>query len=305
MRLGKNSLEAISTFKHLDTYKISENEDDGQIELFQLPINGRNFDYDAVSSKLLESVADYALSWRIKEQYKDQAMYISKKAREKFKEYKSNEGELGELLLFCFLEGHLEAPKILSKLELKTSNNMYINGSDGVHLKKIKDSKYLLIFGESKMYNKIHKGLASAFKSIYDFKNELNSNGSKKTGINFEKGLISSHIDEETFEQDDEEILTALLYPQKTIENKIKIDDGYAIFLGYEINISKEQKKSTNEEFEKEISKKIKLEILNFKDEIYNKIEQNKLIGSTFYVYILPFTDIETNRKKILEQVLI
>ncbi|MGD1818804.1 MAG: HamA C-terminal domain-containing protein [Pleomorphochaeta sp.] len=305
MKLGKNSLKAISTFKHLDSYKISENEADGQIELFQLPINGRNFDYDTVSSKLLESVADYALSWRIKEEYKDQAMLISQKAREKFKEYKSNEGELGELLLYCFLEGHLKAPKILSKLELKTSNKMYVNGSDGIHLKKLKDSNYQLIFGESKMYKRINDGLTSAFESIYEFKNEINSKGTNKSGINFEKGLISSHIDEKTFDQEDEKILTALLYPQNIIEDKIQIDDCYAIFLGYEIEILNEQKKFNNEQFEKEIEIKIKSEIINFKDKIYNKIEENKLIGSTFYVYILPFTEIELNRKKILGQVLI
>jgi hypothetical protein len=51
---------------------------------------------------------------------------LSKKARGKFIDYINNKGgELGELLLYCFLESHLKAPKILSKLELKTSTNHY------------------------------------------------------------------------------------------------------------------------------------------------------------------------------------
>lgn len=50
---------------------------------------------------------------------------------EKFVDYTRNNGELGELLLFCFLETHLGAPQILTKLELKTSISHYVNGADG------------------------------------------------------------------------------------------------------------------------------------------------------------------------------
>jgi hypothetical protein len=304
VKLGNNSQEAISIFKHLDSYNVSSNEDDGKIDLFLLPLNGRDFDYNSVSNNLLESVAEYALSWRIREQNKDKAMFISQKAREKFKDYTQNEGELGELLLFCFLEGYLEAPKILSKLELKTSNKMYVNGSDGVHIKKLKDSKYQLIFGESKMYKNISEGLSAAFNSIYDFKNEINLKGDVKSGINFEKGLISSFIDKITFDQEDEKVLASIIYPKKTITNNIKIEDAYAIFLGYEIDISSEQKRCSTEDFENEIEQKVKLQITDFKDKIYKKMSEKQLIGSTFYVYILPFTDIDKYRKKILGQVL-
>ena len=120
MKLNPNSKNAIKQFKHIKHFIISENQDDGFLDLFLLPINARNFDYNCVSDNLMESIADYSLSWKIRENYKDKAMMLSKKAREKFKEYEKNDGELGELLLFCFLEGHLEAPKILTKLELKT-----------------------------------------------------------------------------------------------------------------------------------------------------------------------------------------
>jgi hypothetical protein len=42
---------------------------------------------------------------------------LSQKARGKFIDYINNKGgELGELLLYCFLESHLKAPKILSNI---------------------------------------------------------------------------------------------------------------------------------------------------------------------------------------------
>lgn len=243
MKLNPNSKNAIKQFKHIKHLFISGNTDDGFLDLFLLPINARNFDYNSVSDNLMESVADYALSWKIRDKYKDKVMTLSRKAREKFKEAAKNDGELGELLLFCFLEGHLDAPKILTKLELKTSNQLYVNGADGVHLKKVSDKKYQLIFGESKAYNDLNRAFDNAFKSIHEFVNEVNAEGNDKSGINFEKGLISSNIESDIFEKDEEEILNVLLYPEEKGNYKFSLDDAFSIFIGYEIDIKDEQQK--------------------------------------------------------------
>ena len=304
MKLNPNSKNAIKQFKHITHSSISENIDDGFLDLFLLPINARNFDCNSVSDNLIESVADYALSWKIRDKYKDKAMALSKKAREKFKEATKNDGELGELLLFCFLEGHLEAPKILTKLELKTSNKLYVNGSDGVHLKKIAEQKYQLIFGESKTYSDLSNAFDNAFKSIGEFVNEINAKGNGKSGINFEKGLISSHIESDIFEKDEEEILNVLLYPEEKGNYKFSLDDAFSIFIGYEIDIKDEQQKCSNDEFPIEIEGKIVNQIETYKGNVYKLIQEYGLMGYTFYVFIMPFTNIDENRKKILKKVL-
>lgn len=304
MKLNPNSKNAIKQFKHIKHLSISENIDDGFLDLFLLPINARNFDYNSVSDNLIESVADYALSWKIRDKYKDKAMALSKKAREKFKEATKNDGELGELLLFCFLEGHLEAPKILTKLELKTSNKLYVNGSDGVHLKKIAEQKYQLIFGESKTYSDLSNAFDNAFKSIGEFVNEINAKGNGKSGINFEKGLISSHIESDIFEKDEEEILKVLLYPEEKGNYKFSLDDAFSIFIGYEIDIKDEQQKCSNDEFPIEIEGEIVNQIETYKGNVYKLIQKYGLMGYTFYIFIMPFTNIDENRKKILKKVL-
>ena len=304
MRINPNSKNAIKQFKHIKHLCISENIDDGSLDLFLLPINARNFEYDCVSDNLIESVADYSLSWKIKEKYKNKYMTLSKKAREKFKDITKNDGELGELLLFCFLEGHLEAPKILTKLELKTSNNLYVNGSDGVHLKKISDKRYQLIFGESKTYQDLSNAFNNAFKSISEFKNELNINGEAKSGISFEKGLISSNVESGIFDETDEDILNVLLYPEDKPNTNIALDDAFSIFVGYEIDISEEQKKYSNDEFPVKIEEKIVTQLEGYNSKIYQLIEKYKLLGHTFYIFIMPFTNIDENRKKILRKVL-
>ena len=187
--------------KDLDKYKKNK------LNLFVLKINSNEFDYDLLINMLLDPVIDYSISRQVKERYKNRPATLSKKAREKFVEYARNNGELGELLLFCFLETHLGAPKILTKLELKTSTSHYVNGADGVHFLKLPDGNYQLIFGESKTYQDIDGAIRDAFKSIYNFKNGINDKGNQKSGIQYEKSLISDNLFKEAFSDEERDFL--------------------------------------------------------------------------------------------------
>ncbi len=151
MNVSPNSKDVIKIFDNIKDIQISSNPDDGILNIFMFPINARNFDYNQISLVLVDSVIDYALSKKNIAKYQNKPGRLSQIARRKFKEYLKNTGELGELLLYCFLEGHLNAPKILTKMEMKTSNKMHVNGSDGVHLLNNYDGTYKLIFGESKL----------------------------------------------------------------------------------------------------------------------------------------------------------
>ena len=149
------------------------------------------------------------------------------------------------------------------------------------------------------MYEDLNSALNAAFKSIKDFKEEINSDGIKKSGINFEKTLISNNLKNE-FSEEEEEFLFKLIYPHK--EKDYYVDDAFAIFIGYEIKIEDKDRFLKNSEFRDLIENKIKSQI----DEIIGKIKESiistNLIGHDFYVYILPFTEIQENGKKILER---
>ena len=142
-----------------------------------------------------------------------------------------------------------------------------------------------------------------AFKSINDFINEINTSGENKSGINYEKDLISSNIDNFELSDEDKAILEFIIYPSKN-EKKLHIDDAFSIFIGYEIDISEETKKCTSSDFIDEVKKKILLELDSFENKVYKKINDNNLLGHTFFVYIVPFTDIDNTRRKILEDIL-
>ena len=300
MELSLKQSDFLGTFdfiwsKSLDQY------DKNKLNLFMLKINSNEFDYDLLEEMLIDPVIDYSISRQVKEKYKNRPGTLSKKARDKFVEYTRNNGELGELLLFCFLETHLGAPKILTKLELKTSTSHYVNGADGVHFLKLPDGNYQLIFGESKTYKEIGKAINDAFKSIYGFKNGINNKGNRKSGIQYEKSLISDNLFKESFSKEERAFLESLIYP--TPNRNFDVDDAFGIFIGFQIEISDDEKCLPTADFRRLIRARVDGEVSKYFKTIQKKIIENKLQGHNFYIYVLPFTDIESKRKKIVEAI--
>ena len=302
MKVNNFSKEATSAYTNIGTYNFSSNEDAGKINLYLFPFNARNFDYDKAIERMTEAVLEYALPNKIRKNYQDKPRHLVKLALEKFRNSDENRGELGEFMLYCFLEGHMTAPKIMTKLDLKTSSEMYVNGSDGVHLYKLTSSRYQLIFCESKTYKDLGKGITSAMDSISEFINEENGNGKKKSGRNFERMLLSNHLEDLELEEDEKRVVKKITYPFESEYDDIELEDAFAIFLGYEIDVKKEGLELTTVEFKEKIKKKINLHWEKQKEEIYKKILEKNLQGYTFYVYVLPFTNLAENRKKMTKE---
>lgn len=296
MQLSIRDFDFLNSFDHLGEYYLDVHKKN-KINLFSLKINANEFDYQILQENLLEPLIDFSLSRAVKAEFKEKPAMLSKKAREKFIDYIRNKGELGELILYSFLETHLKAPKILSKLELKTSTSHYVNGADGVHFLKLENGNYQLIFGESKTETGITKGITDAFKSIYEFKNEINNNGQKKSGLPYEKSLISDHLGNETFSEDEKMLIKSIIKPSR--DSDFDVDDAFGIFIGYEIIISDADKKLSNSDFRDKIKNDIKNEVESKFEHITRKIEEHQLFGHNFYIYILPITELNDNRMKI------
>lgn len=298
MKLSIQNFEFLDSFDHLNSYEL---DDYGmnKLNLFSLKINANQFDYQNLQSNLIDPLVDFALSRAVRTEHANKPGSLSKKAREKFIDYLNNKGELGELLLYSFLESHLKAPKIMSKLELKTSTSHYVNGADGVHFLKLTNGDYQLIFGESKTEASITTAITNAFKSIYEFKNEINSNGSKKSGLPYEKSLISDHLIAETFSDQERLFIKSIIKP--TRERNFEVDDAFGIFVGYEITINDTDKKLPNKIFREKVKLQIKTEVEGKFSHILKKIEEFNLYGHNFYIYILPITELSKNRELIQE----
>lgn len=296
MKLSINDFDFLDSFDNLGEHYLDQHNKN-KINLFSLKINANDFDYQGLQDNLLEPMINFSLSRAVKAEYSNKPAHLSKKAREKFIDYLRNKGELGELILYSFLESHLNAPKILSKLELKTSTSHYVNGADGVHFLKLQNGDYQIIFGESKTEVNITTGISNAFKSISEFKNEVNHKDAKKSGLPYEKSLISDHLANETFSNDEKQFIKSIIYPSR--KGNFYVDDAFGIFVGYEMKIEDSDRVLPNSVFRDKIKGQIKAEVEGKFSHILKKITEYDLSGHNFYIYFLPVTDLNENRKLI------
>lgn len=270
-----------------------------KLALHILKIENNEFCYHELIDKLSNHFIPFSLSRKEIEEFKRSERYgeLYRKAAAKFREYNINEGEAGELLMYCFLESHLKAPKILTKLEIKLSSQDYAKGSDGIHLLEVTRKNYQLIFGESKLDENLTTSISNAFKSIYEFINR------RKNNIYHEIGLISSQLCKEAYDEDLYNFLKSVIVPKANGKNPITKNNAFAIFAGFDIKPTPAERKLGNDAFLKLIRKKIKIEVEGRIDYIGKKIDQYKLNNYTFYVYVFPFMNITKNRKEIIRKI--
>ena len=280
-------------------HKIIENEPVGngnKLNLFSLKISNNNFTYSNLIEELGDILTTYALSrTAYDELYKQRKVTtLVAKAKERLRNAESNEGELGEILLYSMLEAHLNAPKLLTKLELKTDTNHYVNGVDGVHLLKIDDRTYQFVFGESKLYADLTSGINAAFRSLKELlKKDLNK-------LRYEINLVNTNFLKEVEDEQSIELLKKLLIPRENDEG-LDIDHSFGIFLGFEINITNEERNMSNSEFRETIYGKVEQAVRSLIPQINGYISQNEFKGYVFYIYIVPFSELAEQRKKIID----
>jgi hypothetical protein len=277
------------------------------VSLYVLRIDGGRFDYESMNRELGNAAITYVFSRTKFEGIKEDKLHEHiKQVQESFRDSKVNDGEGGELFLYCFLETHLNAPKILSKMELKTATNDYVKGADGIHLLDLGDGNFHLIFGESKMISdstekgsSFRKAIADAFKSIKKVETE---------GIGGELNLVDSNLMKESYSEATVEFLKKIIKPSARDTTITKMN-AFGIFVGFEIDINDwDLQNMTDPDFEKKIKEEVKKAVEEKYDYIKEQITNYDLTGYHFYIYAVPFikkgdTCIDSTRKKIIEYI--
>ena len=245
---------------------------------------------------LQRNIGRYVFSRATIEQFKaeDDAEAIGLKAIELLRQANNPNdtgagGELGEILLYLFLENKLNAPKLLSKVELKTSSNQYVFGSDGVHLLQIDNTTFQLVLGESKIKGKLSSAVDEAFESIKKVSKDPSN----------ELRLIEKNILSESFDAATTEYIKSLIVPLKK-EATLNVDNAFGIFLGYTLDIDAEL--YSNNQFREAVIQKLKNDIKYISLYIEQKINTSKLTGYSFYFYILPFNNAKEDRASIINK---
>lgn len=75
-------------------------------------------------------------------------------------------GEGGEVLLSVLAETFLELPQLFTKMVLKTSTEMHVHGSDGIHGGITDEGHLALYWGESKLYANVGHAMGACLDSL-------------------------------------------------------------------------------------------------------------------------------------------
>ena len=289
-----SSLDAV--FSEVDNAKKLNLKNNNCLRLFYLDIINNEFTYTGLHQLLQRNIGRYVFSRASIEQFKAEgdAEAIGLKAIELLRKSdnpkdKGAGGELGEILLYIFLEQKLDAPKLLSKVELKTSGNQYVFGSDGVHLLRLGDKAFQLVFGESKIKGKLADAVDDAFVSI----KKVSDNPDNEIRL-IEKNILSESFNEETME-----FIKSLIVPLKR-DTTINVDNAFGIFLGYTLDVDATQ--YSNVEFREAVNQKLKEALDNIATYIEGKINDSGLTGYSFYFYVLPFNNAAEDRATIINK---
>lgn len=299
-----NDEEFSKVFKELKHDEKLELPNNNLLKMYYTKIMNNKFEYSNLQELLLSNITNYVFSRRVnKEAYDTKKIpNLTRKAMMEFRKLNNkkdcgNGGELGELLLYIFLESNLKAYKLLSKMELKTNSEDYIKGADGIYLYEYEDEKkkkhFEYIIGEAKIEATSAKSISDAFESILTHLQKEN----------FERELVDREIFKETFSEEQAEKIKRLLVPS-TEDDDIDMQKAFGIFIGYGLNKDLRLDEVDNRKGQKIIEERIQKDIKNICKNIKNKIKEHKdLKNYSFYVYVMPFKDAKKDRVEILKNI--
>lgn len=297
--LKKKSLDGIfNEVTHAETLGISNNE---ELRLFYLKVRGKKFYTDDLQTALYRNIGKYVFSRAALEDFhiRDDDDSVISQALKVMRENgsadtKGTGNELGEMLIYTLLEEKLDAPKILSRVELSTDALSFNSECESIHLLTIGDARgqatYEMVFGASNIVGDIQDAIDNAFDAILRIENH-----SSKEIKMVEKSALSRF-----YKPSEIEFIKKLIVPQQSGSGDYEI--AYGIFLGYTLGI--DPTGYTNDQYATMVEKRLDLDIKSHVSYITQKIKAYNLDGHSFYFYILPFDNAELNKKEVMENIM-
>ena len=285
------------TFVEINTSSTIPTSNQSLIKLYALRFANHKFELDSISNFIFTNLDRYVFS-RVK---RDEIISTGGEATLSLgalKEIKKANPSLKpeeyfkDIMLYSFLECALNAPKILSKVELDVSTGTIKTSSSGVHFLPSRDSKTInhqLIFGASSVKGNLQHAIDKVISQISDIDaNEDN-----------EVEFVNRNILYSNFDIDTTSYLKKALKPSR-VEESLP-DTSYGIFVGYSIDVSNTEDLN-NIDFRQEITNRMIKDIEGISNYIYKSIANLGLVNHSFYFYFLPLINAENDKIEIMNK---
>lgn len=208
-----------------------------QVRLFYLDIENNEFSYDCLDDFLVDNIGYYVLSrtemQNLRDRHKEHSACL--RAIRAMNQHgtpgeKGTGNDLGEVMVYAFLEDVLGAPKIFTKAEIVGGTPG--SRTDGVHLLKLNDGgndKYQLVLAASNITGNIKNAVDSVIQRLDDIAGVTGN----------ERRMVDRAILSSSFDADTTSYLKSILIPSRAASGRPDISFG--IFIGYSLGIDPSQ----------------------------------------------------------------
>lgn len=262
------------------------------LKLYRLGMDEDGIDYRKLHGFLINTIGEYVYSRvQVSEIIADDEYgTIAYKALSLMHENaapgeKGTGNELGELLLYVFLEHVLQAPKLMSKVELAGLSTTRTSRSDGIHLLVSNGAVPFnqLVFGASMMDGKLEDAIDAALAHVIEIKN----NKAKEYDL-VESGMFYRSFDKEVSDR-----IKDIIIPQRGKVDKPPM--AFGVFLGYTLGMTGDIASCVS---------KMEGDIKRCMEYMKQQIQVLGLSPYSFYVYVIPFNDVVPDKKEIMEKLM-
>lgn len=290
-----NSKGYNSTFKEIYSLKLCSDVRPSTIHIYTVEISNDRFKFTIMKELIFNNISNYVMS-REKMKRADQTGSQYRLGQDALKKYQKSCGQseetiLGETLLYVFLEQVLDAPKIMSKIELDSHNGNA--RSEGVYLYRSSHNGIeftQMVFGVSQIVNSLSNAIESAFEKIISIR--MNDED--------EFYLVDSMLTANIVDYETQAYLKELIFPKKVQTTSIT-EASFGCFLGYSLPLKKY--KRGIESFSDFAVKQMRDDIDGIKGFIEDLIVNNHLEGYNFYFYVLPFNNADEEKISIANDI--
>ena len=220
----------------------------------------------------------------------DQARHLFVQARGS----RSTAGEIGELILFMLLEAALGAPQLVCKMTLKTSQDMPVHGSDGIHIMiGSTPDKIRLLWGESKIY----QSLASALDEVCTSITEFIGRSSTRPAIKRDLDIIRDHA----ISTGNPALVESILEHFDPYSSKYnQREEAFACFVGFDYSAFNQLSSLSHDDVSR-VFRENYLERIGSACTLFgDKLRSAGLERQRVYFFLIPFADVAELRTKFL-----
>lgn len=262
------------------------------IKTFHFNIENNAFSFDALGRYLQKNIGRYLYSRLqldefIKNEEQDTiALEAIKLLKQKINSRDKLDNELGNIVIYLFLENILNAPKLYTSIECGDN----ILDKAGVHLLTLNNENlsFQMIFSKSHITNNLRDSIDKVFVDLDALKK------SQKSHSKFlETSILNQNFDDITSKK-----LKNIILPQKRDAN-ISVNNAYGILLGYTIDV---EQNVGNDDYPKNVKNQMIKDLQDNIAYIISKINQIGLQNSSFYIYLIPFNDADNEKSIIIKE---